>query len=311
MTIARIGVYSVPIFYILSGITLHKVYFDRMGFNKKDLKYFLLKRFFRIYPLMWFASILILFLFDRYPGIFHTILSFSGLFAFVFWDNDFPNGIWSVGNELVFYTLFPFIVLLSKRIKSSLFWIFTAGLVVHILYAYLGFRSSLSYWDSWHLYTNPLNQLFFFISGITLSNYSYLIKFSKIINILILLLCTILFVTIPAKGDLLHLIIEENRLYFSFICIGICMVFMQIKQEAPYIVHKPLSKLGEISYSVYLLHPIVYFTVLKIPVMQLAHSDLYWLYVLSVVTLTLIISLFSYRYIERFFINVGSRLVST
>ena len=53
----RIGIYGVSIFYILSGLTLHYVYYEQMIPSKKDVLNFFKKRFFRIFPLLWLVII--------------------------------------------------------------------------------------------------------------------------------------------------------------------------------------------------------------------------------------------------------------
>ncbi|KRB57286.1 hypothetical protein ASD98_03090 [Flavobacterium sp. Root186] len=68
---------------------------------------------------------------------------------------------------------------------------------------------------------------------------------------------------------------------------------------------KPLSLLGEASYSVYLLHPIV-FAIVQIISKRFNISGLY-IIAMSIVS-TLIISYFVYKYFEKYFIRRGNNL---
>lgn len=54
--IARLVIYGVSIFYILSGLALYYVYYDKMKPSKDDVISFLKKRIFRIFPFLWLVT---------------------------------------------------------------------------------------------------------------------------------------------------------------------------------------------------------------------------------------------------------------
>src|SRR4051812_29394400 len=58
--LAKIKIYGVSIFYILSGLTLYLVYANKLSLSTKSLTSFYIKRIFRIVPLLWLASLLTL-----------------------------------------------------------------------------------------------------------------------------------------------------------------------------------------------------------------------------------------------------------
>jgi len=115
--LARVGLYGVAIFYVLSGLTLYYVYYNKMTFSKKYLQSFFKKRVLRIFPLMWLVTLLHIFLSNKVPDFYILFLNLSGLFGFIKWDAYFSTGVWSIGNELVFYAFFPFFVLFTKYYK--------------------------------------------------------------------------------------------------------------------------------------------------------------------------------------------------
>ena len=112
--LGRVGVYGVSIFYVLSGLTLYYVYYHKMKPGAKDVKDFFVKRLFRIFPLLWLATILTIitrFPTDGMPGPYILFINFTGLFGFIDWTEAIGTGVWSIGNELVFYIFFPIFIL--------------------------------------------------------------------------------------------------------------------------------------------------------------------------------------------------------
>ncbi len=99
----RVGVYGVAVFYVLSGLTLFHVYHKEMVPTWLQIKHFFKKRIFRIFPLLWIVTIISVIISAKMPNLIHLFLNLSGLFGFFAWDITFSGGVWSIGNELVFY----------------------------------------------------------------------------------------------------------------------------------------------------------------------------------------------------------------
>ncbi|MRI62380.1 acyltransferase, partial [Ornithobacterium rhinotracheale] len=132
----RLGIYGVSIFYILSGLTLFYVYYDKMNFCKQDIISFAKKRIFRIFPLLWLVTFCSIVISRKIPDLFNLFLNLSGLFGFVRWTAYFSAGVWSIGNELVFYAFFPFFILFSKRYK----WLMIAlSVIIFSFFIYFSF----------------------------------------------------------------------------------------------------------------------------------------------------------------------------
>lgn len=112
--LGRVGIYGVAIFYVLSGLTMYHVYAGRMD-SLRQVRTFFVRRAFRIFPLLWLVSIATLVLARKWPDPVTAFLNATGLFGFVDWDGYIALGAWSIGNELVFYALFPLVVLTLRR----------------------------------------------------------------------------------------------------------------------------------------------------------------------------------------------------
>jgi exopolysaccharide production protein ExoZ len=290
--IGRLGVYGVSIFYILSGITLYHVYHDSFS-----LKSFFLKRFLRIYPLLWVAMGLTI-LIHGYEPTYETIFkSFTGLFGLIDWASSIGTGTWSIGNELTFYLLFPLLIYLAAN-KKTLFTIACLILLaVHLVFTFVILTPEKTLADQWVDYVNPLNQVFFFLGGFLIGKMEPA-RYSRIL----LIAGAALFIFYPAYGNTAHIVSGINRIIFTFICLLICYSIAKTEFNLPNAIHKPLATLGEISYSLYLLHPIVYdLTVIISERTQLEKNVRLSLSF----GISLLVSYLSYRYFEKRFIRLG------
>lgn len=247
--LGRLGIYGVSVFYILSGLTLFLAYKNRMN-NKRELGEFFVKRIFRIFPLLWLATIATLLLYDGLPTMQNIFLNFSGLFGFVAWDQNIATGAWSIGNELVFYLVFPLFFFLMRLHKLAMVALL-AGFFA--LYLWFAFRSDATIWS---VYTNPLNQVFLFAAGFVMGWISK--NINQAIVFILLSIGGLLFGLLPVTGEQMSLVAGWNRIIFTGICILICFSFFKLTKELPQIIDLPLRWLGKVSYSLYLLHPLVY-----------------------------------------------------
>ena len=303
----RFGICIVSVFYILSGLTLYYVYYDKMIPSKDDILAYYRKRVFRIFPLLWIVTIIALVLSKQMPDFYNLFLNLSGLFGFIKWDTYFSSGVWAIGNELVFYTLFPFFILFTKSHKSLMIFLVLISFCLYLYFSFILLKQELTLSDQWRNFVNPLNHIFLFLGGflIGLFLFNTTIKNSIIITILTIGLSLIIFY--PVKGDAIYLVTGVNRLIFTACSFLICISFYKMTFTLPKFIHKPLTLLGEASYSVYLLHPIVYSVTgitLAFSSKHLFHSSEPVRIIISVIS-TLIISYFVFQYFEKFFINLG------
>jgi exopolysaccharide production protein ExoZ len=159
--LGRMGVYGVSIFYVLSGLTLFMVYGERL-----NLLEFYVRRFFRIFPLLWVVIFLSILIRNSHPPLNLIILNVSGLFGFVKWWGYIGTGVWSIGNELVFYASFPLIIFLIQR-NRSLFLLFASLIfATYLAFAFVILDEHNTLSEQWRNYINPLNQVGLFLAGI-------------------------------------------------------------------------------------------------------------------------------------------------
>lgn len=303
----RLGIYGVSIFYVLSGLTLYYVYYDKMKPSKDDILSFFKKRIFRIFPLLWLVTIVSIILSRTMPDFTDLFLNLSGLFGFIKWDKYFSAGVWSIGNELVFYIFLPFFILFIKKFKPLMMLLAIAILGLYLYFAFVKLNPNLTLSEQWKDYVNPLNQVFLFLSGFLIGFFLHNIKIKNSIIISFLLFGIVLFTFYPTTGDTINIVTGINRLVFTSCCFIICICFYKLTFKFPEFIHKPLTLLGEASYSVYLLHPIVW-TLTGIASGVFRRHIFYIPESVSLiisVVLTLIISYYVYQYFEKYFMKLG------
>lgn len=278
--IGKVGYYGVSIFYVLSGLTLYHVYFKKMRIE--NVGKFFIKRFFRIFPLMWVVMLFTIWL--QGPFSLQMIAAnITGLFGFIRPWAYIGTGMWSIGNELVFYVFFPAFVLFYKKDHSSI-WII--GVALFVIYLYFAFFEDYS----WQSYVNPLNQVFLFYCGFMIGLKTPAVKHSWIFVVA----GVVLFILWPATS-VSDLVTGWGRLVFTLCCLLVVYGFYRLDFK---FLHWPLSKLGEASYSVYLVHPLVYFGIAQLNLNA-------FVTVTSCIIVTLALSYLLYTQFERRFIDLA------
>ena len=303
----RIGLYGVSVFYILSGLTLSLIYAESLKPTKQSLLTFGIKRTFRIYPLLWLTVGLTLYLSPKLYNSTDFFLSITGLFGFVKPAAGFGTGVWSIGNELVFYTTFPILILVAQ-FSRPLFLILSAILVrISLYFAFFIFEANLPIAKQWAWYVNPLNQMVLFVGGMLLGFAALQFPDKKPavwLTVVIIIAAWLLFIFYPASGDRITLVMGWNRLIFLALSFLICGGVYFLNYRLPGMLHKSLTLTAEISFGLYLLHPVVYFFLLKHFKEQLKGLD-QTILVLMVAVLAYLVSYLAFRFVEMPVVNLG------
>lgn len=305
--LGRVGIYGVAIFYMLSGITLHHVYHQRLAFTAKDVLLFLKKRAFRILPLLWLATFLTLLIAWERPGWWPLFLNLTGLFGLIDWDGSIAVGAWSIGNELVFYLLFPLLVF-SARSAKGLFALLGLGLLAAFLYFTFGrLTPERPLTAQWRDYVHPLDQAFLFLCGFLLGHSFHARRFPPLVSAGLLVGGMLLFVLYPVEGGSIRLVTGGDRLVLTLSTLLITLGGFKFTPELWRPIQVPLTHLGHLSYSVYLLHPLVHAALaLALPPGPL-HASTVGPELRTGISIigTLVCSHFTYTYLETRFIRLA------
>jgi peptidoglycan/LPS O-acetylase OafA/YrhL len=311
--IGRLGVYGVEIFYILSGITLFHVYQNQLTLKKQSILDYITKRFFRIFPLFWLCILLSIIVSLKHISFVNFIINITGIFSFTAWDKYIASGTWSIGNELVFYFLFPFLIFFHTKKPLLFALIGVLFAVVFHYFAFYVFNPNDTLHNQWANFVNPLNHLLLFYVGMLIPIFLQHHLLNKFWAILLIAIGAMILFLFPSGNDGIHLLFGMNRWIFTCGAVLIVTGFYNINLNLSGALNKLLQQLGEISYSVYLLHPIIFLLLC----MAIRKLQTYYTFPTSngllialAIALTLIVSSLVYKYFELYFIKKGRKIIA-
>lgn len=306
--LGRLSIYGVAIFFILSGLSLAIAYHGYIRDIKTSTQFYV-RRFFRIFPLMWLAIFLVFFLGSiRQINFQDFLLNITGIFGFINSGNYIFPGGWSLGNEIVYYAWTPLIILLFNRkiLYGNVF--FLMSIIIGVFFPIFFLNNGALIDRQWGIYANSFNSLFLFVSGIAMYYNFREIKINKSIIIFLAIVSFLAFFIIPAQGDRIVIVTGTNRLLFSLISMVTVFLFWKVGQTVYPKVNKLFSELGASSYPVYLLHSFVLVSVFP-AFGGLVHKIPYFVILISGV-LTVTVSLLIHRCLELPFVMIGKKITS-
>ena len=211
--------------------------------------------------------------------------------------------MWSIGNELSFYLLLPVIFWCLKKGWLSGLIISIIIFAAYIYFAYYMFNPLHEDTTEDANYKNPLNQAALFLGGILIGFFFKEIKIKTTYAYLLALIGLLLFFFLPAHGDLRIVYIGNYRIAFTLICFIITIGFFRMDVENLNLkIKKIFSWLGEISYSLYLMHGLVWSVIL------LTGIKIRFVLPIAIIT-TFILSHLVYQYLESPARNLGYKLL--
>lgn len=130
------GYLSVDLFFVLSGFVLSMSYqkhFDTRV-SMRNFTEYILKRFFRIFPLYIVITLVYFFLYndDTLKILLINLTLLQTLIPHFNFKSIIPPA-WSLGNEWAFYLIFPFILHRSLRVERKLWVLYIAAAVILVI----------------------------------------------------------------------------------------------------------------------------------------------------------------------------------
>ena len=304
----RNATFAVDIFFILSGIVLYHNY--QLKIKNGMVKEFLLSRFLRLYPLHIIAMMLIpLSLFistgNAFPGwtlqptflrFFSDLLllnNFSGLVAFL----NPPT--WSISSELfvgsivVIACCFRFYLAILIIVSSLLIMLLTS------------FKSNDIVTPIMSIISGGMLRCAFCISlGVIAYKIALYIQEDSLLFRAIDRTSIYALFTVIALMVGLRLTVPQYVVITAALSVYIAVMSMNKSSVSWLLNSEPLKELGFRSYSIYLLHTPVIYLFIGFKSENLSHNVFFA--TLSII-LTIYISKFTSRYIEKPFIDIGKR----
>jgi peptidoglycan/LPS O-acetylase OafA/YrhL len=319
-----IGPQGVVLFFVLSGFLItYLLLAEEKVSTSIHVKKFYIRRILRIWPLyllLVFLSLLVLPHFNilALPGyslesIQSDLLLKIALYIFffanlvlVFWGViPYASQTWSIGTEEQFYLVWPVII---KKIKNN-----RLILMVIIVLGYNAIRIFLA-----THYSDFLNPTFksilsafwggFTIDCMAIGGFFAVLLYNKerflklFLNNWVFYFSIVLAMSFLIKG--IHIPYIHSIVYSVLYAI-IILNFAANKQQRINLENPILNYLGNISYGLYMLHPIGIVLAIKLA-MYLNYTNNWFIYPLTIL-ITIALAAISYRWYESYFLSFKSR----
>lgn len=286
---------GVQLFFVASAFTLCNSFENRKQ-ESQPLKNFYIRRFFRIFPIYYLGLILYFTLnyyfknVDNYTfkNIVSNLTFTHGLIPSA--NNTIVPGGWSIGTEMLFYLLFPFLIkyLIEKN------FLFKSILLIIICYSIIFFLDlNVSYNNFW--YFNIVTQLPVIIIGILYYKFNKYLKTTTAI-------ITFILSTIIAG-------ILWKKHIFIFVPLATALSFFGLLKilEKSFLNFPFFQKIGMVSYSIYITHFIFTYYILH------NTDSLYMIfaYFLCTSLVCYFLAIFLEKYIEKPFIRLGQKIIKS
>jgi peptidoglycan/LPS O-acetylase OafA/YrhL len=251
------GVYGVQLFFFVSAFTMCLMWDYRSAESRRAVKFYI-RRFFRIAPPFWLAIAAYLWLNGTAPsgwapyGIgFHQIAA-TILFVHSFWPdamNSVVPGGWSIGVEMIFYLFFPMVAGLKLSVRSCLTGAFATYIfnisVVRPLYEMLFLDYGPASLIEPFLYFQFFYQAPIFLLGIAVYKST---KNKEGLGGFLTLGAVWLTTAFALKYGMQ---VNSSPFFWLIVAMLCLIVATSLKLNLSF---RPLNRLGELSYSIYLSH---------------------------------------------------------
>jgi len=316
--LGKFGIYSVSIFFILSGLSMAIVY-NRYIVNIQSSVFFIVRRIFRIWPLLWICIVLVIVPFILKNGItgisepWKIFINMTTLFGFIDPSNYINAGAWSIGNEMVYYALTPLIIIIfnKKKIFGNIFALFT--FIVSLVFAFHIMDNSKSLSDQWTLYINPFNNFSLYVIGIAIYYNFRKIRLNNYVFWSLGIISILIFTLYPISGDQINLVTKFNRVVFILASIILVLFFykipVEIESKIPKFLKYIFEKFGIATYGIYLLHPVVLLYWRNM--LERINISNQYITFFGCVVLTIVGALISFNLIESKIMAIGKKITST
>lgn len=294
---------AVSFFFFLSGFILIYNYWNK----KVNVKEFYLKRIARIYPiyivtLLIVAVLSIIYSTVDYEGTTNLLFHTLGLQAWIPGTELYFNfPAWSISVEFFFYLLFPFLLLVLKRLSIQtrtllILGIYCFSTLQFYYFAEYAWKPNAESWNSFLVYF-PVWHLNTFLMGILggliflrIENY----KQRSWFWFFLALVSSLFFFYILASENTITRYAHNGALapLFILLAVGLAKDERILNKVLGW---KPLVFLGEISYGVYLWQFIVYILFTQLTQFPSAYGRYFYVYTFILV----LVGVISYIWIEK------------
>jgi exopolysaccharide production protein ExoZ len=310
-TVKKIGVYGVEGFFIISGFCFFHLYGEQLLRSGRALRDFHVKRFFRIAPLYYLAvaaNVILGLPAGPHPTPRMLLENATFTFGFIQPNHALVVGGWSIGLEYLFYFTFPVLAWCAARSRAFLPAAAVVLLVLSAPITFVGLPLIPTPDQKFHLYVHIANHGFLFLLGGLIAKARQAVSWRLgPAAFTVLGAALLLAFTLHSRNfyDDWEIMTGWPRYWFILTSFALVALFA-FHDFRPGRAMKAGKFLGEVSYSVYLLHPLVQAGILHFAPKPYAP----WPCFLAGIVLTLGLSWVTFRWVEKPMMALGRRLIA-
>lgn len=257
--LGKLGIYAVSLFFIVSGMSLYVAY-SNASWGKRDILVFIAKRYLRLAPAYWLACALMTGLF--FMTVNNYEIDWNKLLQNIFLSFGFSNprnylmpGGWSIACEMTFYACFP-LVMFAVSLRKFLILLATAiTFCAYIFYAFFILHPDNTLANQWGTYIEPLNQAFLFALGVFIAWISSKIHPKSVKSLwAILVISSMTFALYPSSDGQINIVTGFERILYTALCGAVCFSAFNLDLKLSRGLSSVLKILGDLSYTIYMLH---------------------------------------------------------
>lgn len=305
--------YGVTMFFTLSGFLITYLFLKENQKNGRiNMLHFYIRRGLRIWPLYFFylaIALLIAQLFKQYiewNSLPYYVFLLANIPMIMHQDLPFLGHYWSLGIEEQFYLLFPFIRFINVKKWDRLF--------IFFIFLFLVLKAA-----AWYLFKFEQIEIYYRIITVyrmqtlligALGAYWYFyeakpfLQFST--NRWTQIVCWLIFIAMVFNQFHIASVIDGDIISMATICIIIAQI--ERKNYIFSLENKLFHFIGEISYGIYIYHPLFIFLMAKMwGVFSKTTILEYSLVFFTVISLTILTAWLSYRYFEKPFLKYKNK----
>jgi peptidoglycan/LPS O-acetylase OafA/YrhL len=318
------GAIGVQLFFVASAFTIFLTYANRHDKETNPLGNFFVRRFFRIAPMYYFGIIYFLwqdgFGARYWLGDAPQVSAWNVLSNILFvhsinpyWITSVVPGGWSIAVEVCFYCLVPFLFLRVRSLNQA-FVLFLLTILLRMFLQSLLQRfpmiTSEHLWRE-YLFFYPPDQFPVFACGIILY---FLFTTSpsewRVEPITVFIFSLLLLMQLLTHTNFIFPVHVQFAMAFAVLGYALS------RREFLALVNPVTIYIGKISYSMYLVHFAVLYWLEKFNYVDFAPSAIPYFFIVNyllrffcLASLTIVLSAFSYHFIEVPFQNIGKTIV--
>lgn len=304
------GARGVQLFFIISAFTIFLSFQTR---KESSLQKYFIRRFFRIAPMFYLVLFVTVFFLSIVPINIPSLLAEISFISNFYpkWTNSQIIGVeWTIGVEMIFYVLAPFLFKKIKRLTTALFFAFITFLIPLIIFS-MHWYPKTTEWQAYRAFS-LISHLYIFAIGIVI--FFLFNKYQKfeeryqknISNICLGVLSIAIIADLAGIENQSNILKHFFSLNLQFIFYFSLLFFASIKSCIRFLWVNPVTiHMGKISYSAYLIHLTFNSIIISIFPKNIQAG---YIFIISFIT-TILVSSITYRLIEKPFIKLSYSIV--